>query len=465
MILKEKKLSIVMAFILGTTMLSSVDKAWGMDDGSDLIKDTSSSHATVAPRFFLAGTACVTDETRKAAQNLVDAFGNNPDIFTNKKGMTNLRKTLIEGSFDVRKDENMVTFFSGLARVMADLNSEKPGLAQSSLFSLSLETITLAVNEDPYDRITHGESKPVISAGEMDSIRQSLLMAKKEAKLSDFFSAELPNLVASHSTIVDSLMARYPREEEIEKLQRNLRTYFGQNNPAEPQKAAAPQPTRRRNQRQLDAERLRQVEAERQRQQELQQKRQGEFDKKLNTLAEAFYLLKQINDRPTPPSSSAPIQLEPLTASSSSTPAVTPAIPPLKLEIREFHMGKSTPFPTSGFSHHAQSHIWTVGEIAEITIPVAEMEPRPSSISFLNTGAFVTRHHEQELIVEVNGKEIRRHFYSVGNNSQIIEIPLSNVDLAKIEFKIPNAISPLDLGIRADKRKLGISFGEVHFNF
>jgi hypothetical protein len=152
--------------------------------------------------------------------------------------------------------------------------------------------------------------------------------------------------------------------------------------------------------------------------------------------------------------------------SSSSTPEKVPAVPALQqLSIPEFHMGKISPFPISGFSHPAHSHIWTEGEIAEITIPVAKMEPRPSSISFLNTGAFVTPHHEQELIVEVNGQEIRRHFYSVGNNNQIIEIPLPQVDLATIEFKILNAISPLDLGISADKRKLGISFGEVHFSF
>jgi hypothetical protein len=168
---------------------------------------------------------------------------------------------------------------------------------------------------------------------------------------------------------------------------------------------------------------------------------------------------------PAPSSSSSIPAVIP--TSSSSTPAVTSAVKPaLELDTREFHMGKFTPFPTSGFSHHAQSHIWTEGNKATITLPLVDMASRPSRISFLNTGGFVTGSHEQELIVKVNGKEIRRYVYSVSNNNQIIDIDLPpQLDLATIEFEIPKAISPLDLGISADKRKLGISFGEVKFQY
>jgi len=199
MIKKRNKLSIVTAFIVGTTMLSSMDKAWGMDDGNDL-KPTSSSHA-VAPRFFLTGTTRVSEDTRKAAVNLLDVLEQNPNISKLNASGKSLRKGLVkENSLSLKNISTLAQ--GGILRVMADLDSEKPGLRLNTLFSESLKAIQSAA-EDPYDVITSGESKLVVGVDTIQSLRDDIIRAKKDGKLSDFFSDELPNLLTSYPTIVN----------------------------------------------------------------------------------------------------------------------------------------------------------------------------------------------------------------------------------------------------------------------
>ncbi|MBY0273548.1 MAG: hypothetical protein K2X02_09145 [Alphaproteobacteria bacterium] len=131
-----------------------------------------------------------------------------------------------------------------------------------------------------------------------------------------------------------------------------------------------------------------------------------------------------------------------------------------------FQMGKSNPYLTSGFSGFEGSHRWTEGKEASITIPLKSMEPRPTSISFLNTRGLITDHHpQQNLTVKVNGKEHGHYVYNFGDNNHTIDIPLPKDGPATIEFETPNAISPFDLEINADKRALGISFREVQFHY
>ncbi|MBY0273067.1 MAG: hypothetical protein K2X02_06665 [Alphaproteobacteria bacterium] len=446
MMIKERnKLSIVTAFIVGTTMLSAVDNAWGMDDGNDLIKkDASSKYVAAASRFFLAGTARVTEGARKAAETLLgDLEATSETALLTPEGLE-LRKALIRKG--TRSYKDIFTLKQGgLLRVMADLDPASP---LDTIVIESLRAIKDAEKEDPYDSITHGQVKPGTSAEEMNSIRQSLQKAKEEAELSTFFSAALPNLVASYPTIVDSLIARYPREEEkIEQQRRKLQSYFcGEKKTVVPKTLTNAQ---------------RNAQARQQR--ELQQKRENEFRGKLNALAEAFLFLKDINDKQTPPSSSSPIELEPLPSSSSSISTAPVDEPVLQANTTTFHMGVPNSYLINGFSVPEGPHRWTEGTKASITLSLQHMEPRPTSISFLDTRGLVTADYTQDLTVRVNGAEAGHYVYRPGDN-HTIDISLPQVDaLAEIEFEIPKAISPSELGINPDKRKLGISFREVQF--
>lgn len=129
------------------------------------------------------------------------------------------------------------------------------------------------------------------------------------------------------------------------------------------------------------------------------------------------------------------------------------------------NMEEFNPYLTSGFSAFEGTHKWTDGDKAIITLPLEGMEPRPTSISFLNTGSFVTPSHPQKLILRMNGVKLDEYDYTHVNNNQRINITLPKDDAtAIIEFETPNAIIPSALGLNnPDKRKLGIAFKEVQF--
>lgn len=279
--LKEKKLSIVMAFILGTTMFSSMDKAWGMSDEAE------KSSVSAAPRFFLAGTTRVSGKARKAAEILLDAFTQRPALSNESKRQTDFRKAFITAQDGTGLRQDIVPLFQGgFVSLLVDIDSETPGLPFNALVIRGLEVIKGAVDEDPYDIITHNESISVISAADRDAMKEFLLTAKKEAKLSEFFFANLPNLVTPFPTIVNSLLARFPREEEkIAQQKSNLEIYFL----GRAAKAAD------------------------------KSKMKLEFHNKLDALVEAFCFLKQIDDRSALSPLPAPVPPGLLSSSSSSS--------------------------------------------------------------------------------------------------------------------------------------------------
>jgi hypothetical protein len=147
---------------------------------------------------------------------------------------------------------------------------------------------------------------------------------------------------------------------------------------------------------------------------------------------------------------------------STSTPADEPTF---QASISRFHMGKHNDYQSSGFSAFEGTHRWTVGKEATITIPLAEMERRPSRISFLNTAGFVTANHPQNLIVKVNGVKVNSYVYTPADNNKRINVPLPTTGPAEIEFEMPDAISPSVLVGTPDKRELGILFKEVEFHY
>ncbi|MBY0272427.1 MAG: hypothetical protein K2X02_03295 [Alphaproteobacteria bacterium] len=153
-------------------------------------------------------------------------------------------------------------------------------------------------------------------------------------------------------------------------------------------------------------------------------------------------------------------------SSGSSMPSLAPADEPaLQASTPIFHMGKRDDYhQTKGFSAYEGTHRWTEGMEASITLPFEKMRHRPSRISFFDTRGLITdRHPQQNLTVKVNGEEVGRYVYTFTNNNQTIDIPLPKTGPATIEFEILKAISPLELEINSDPRKLGISFREFKF--
>ncbi|MBY0273069.1 MAG: hypothetical protein K2X02_06675 [Alphaproteobacteria bacterium] len=167
----------------------------------------------------------------------------------------------------------------------------------------------------------------------------------------------------------------------------------------------------------------------------------------------------------TPDAELAPGSSSATSSSSTSSSNSAPVVTALESDTRAFHMGVSNSYLTSGFSVPEGPHRWTEGTKASITLSLQHMEPRPTSISFVDTRGLVTADYTQDLTVRVNGVEVGHYVYRPGDN-HTIDILLPQVDgQAKIKFEIPKAISPSELGINPDKRPLGISFRGGQFRY
>jgi hypothetical protein len=117
----------------------------------------------------------------------------------------------------------------------------------------------------------------------------------------------------------------------------------------------------------------------------------------------------------------------------------------------------------NGFSGGEGTHRWTDGKKAVIEVPLQDMIDQKSRvISFIDTSAFVTPNRPQEVTVSLNGAQVKNYIYSHVQSRHTIDIAIPDgMDTARIEFDMPNAISPATLGLSDDPRELGISFKNI----
>lgn len=150
MLKNNNKLSIVAAFILGTTMLSSVDKAWGMNQ-EEADKLSSSSKITIAlsNEDRLVGKIRVSAEVYQAAQ----------DLLTDLSTSSDAKSLSVEGTPSRKAIRSLV--HGGIGKVMAEQGAVDPDL--DSCIINSLKAILVA-EKDPYGIIISGKDKPKLTA-------------------------------------------------------------------------------------------------------------------------------------------------------------------------------------------------------------------------------------------------------------------------------------------------------------
>ncbi len=312
MLKNNNKLSIVAAFILGTTMLSSVDKAWGMNQ-EEADKLSSSSKITIAlsNEDRLVGKIRVSAEVYQAAQ----------DLLTDLSTSSDAKSLSVEGTPSRKAIRSLV--HGGIGKVMAEQGAVDPDL--DSCIINSLKAILVA-EKDPYGIIISGKDKPKLTAKPKKKLREMLVNAKRKGvpELEGLFRSTLPHIVDSYSTIIDSLFARFPQENEQMKSESQqisrFKEYFGIQTPAS---SVSAKPLTKRQL--VDQARTQKVQQEKQ-----QRETQEKYNSTLNELAEAFYFLQQIekdwdlsnhNSIPSP----APVIPEPVQPFSSSS-GITPSL-------------------------------------------------------------------------------------------------------------------------------------------
>ena len=235
---KKNKQSIVTAFIVGTTMFSSVDKAWGMEDVSSITESlrkpskavkkvfSASRHREDAEKKMLVGTTLVRSTEVRAAQTVLN-YLNMPDKSPShhqdeaRDWVDPFLQELVKG---------------GMGRVMVEENRLSPD--QTLLIKRSLKAIVKA-KEDPFHRVDDRKTK-LQPLDDSYIYSNAMLLPHPESdepgvintlvNTTHSLANKLQNLNKQYPNIVVSLLARLPKvkiEKVIEgKFLRDFKNYF-----------------------------------------------------------------------------------------------------------------------------------------------------------------------------------------------------------------------------------------------
>ena len=121
--------------------------------------------------------------------------------------------------------------------------------------------------------------------------------------------------------------------------------------------------------------------------------------------------------------------------------------------------GNIAEYKTSGFSAPENSCTWTKDEFVSVEIPLPEIaDDKFFTVSFEASPFIAKRLKKRTVSVFVNDEFIT-DFVMTGANVYKFNLPQDSQKLGKvanIKFKIAKQVSPKDLGLSADSRKLGI---------
>lgn len=124
-----------------------------------------------------------------------------------------------------------------------------------------------------------------------------------------------------------------------------------------------------------------------------------------------------------------------------------------------------SPYVSSGFSQNEPDGRWNDGLLASIVCTISAKQ-RDARALRASTSAFVVR-GMQRMAVDVDGQHVLSVTYDKDHAAREIEIPLPPAALAqqklRIDFHFPDAVSPYELGLSGDKRRLAVKFHQFIF--
>lgn len=117
---------------------------------------------------------------------------------------------------------------------------------------------------------------------------------------------------------------------------------------------------------------------------------------------------------------------------------------------------------TTGFPNASSEGRWSEGPQA--TFACELMEPYPNS-AYVSAAGLVTDAHRQRMIVSINGEPAQTVEFSAGSASSTTRIPLPASAHGRLvfQFNFPDAVSPAELGMNADQRKLAVMIYSIRF--
>ena len=124
--------------------------------------------------------------------------------------------------------------------------------------------------------------------------------------------------------------------------------------------------------------------------------------------------------------------------------------------------GIEGPFLTSGWGDLEQDGVWSVADHASLKLKLRNEAPSETLTLVLNMiGGFLNERHKiQRILIRVDDREIGRAEIEYGVVPKPIEIKLpaqltTSSEIA-VDLYLPDAVSPKELNINEDVRKLGV---------
>ena len=116
----------------------------------------------------------------------------------------------------------------------------------------------------------------------------------------------------------------------------------------------------------------------------------------------------------------------------------------------------------SGLGQAGEQGRWSEGTYATLVCDIPEIPP---SHAHLAASALVTADHPQRMLVSVNDGPAEQIDFSAASPSRIVTIrlPASDASVLRFAFSFPDAISPFELGINSDRRKLAVIMHNLRF--
>lgn len=115
---------------------------------------------------------------------------------------------------------------------------------------------------------------------------------------------------------------------------------------------------------------------------------------------------------------------------------------------------------SDGFSNPDRDGRWSEGQTAMLT---CEQSEPIATVAYLDAAGLVSDSHSQSMTFSVNGGITKTVEFSTQTPSRRIEIPLPGAPKLTLRFTFPDAISPAELGINADQRKLAVKIYRLRF--
>lgn len=133
-----------------------------------------------------------------------------------------------------------------------------------------------------------------------------------------------------------------------------------------------------------------------------------------------------------------------------------------------FDLSKDDPLlagALNGFSVAEPHGRWTDATEASFTCSLPQANHRFPANVRITTWGYVFAGHTQKALISINQSTEIEEDYGPGSDRKIIDLPLPSSPGGKlrIHFSLPTAVSPQELGMSSDPRKIAISVRSIEF--